>query len=358
MSWAAAMSATVKGPPRVGQLGQGSHRVLGPGRDLHAASMARRSQSRPGAGGGGKPTGRRREQATGRQRRATLTPHRDRAPTETPVTQQFGDVTVEIGDDYVAQVEIHRPPNNFFDVSLIRSLAEAYTHPRCRPVAAGPSCCASEGKHFCAGADFSGQSQAERPARGGGGQPVPGGGPAVSRREAGRRRGAGRRRRRRASGWPARRTSGWRHPKPASRPTSPGSASTTGFGLTRHPAADRRQPAGAGAALHRAGGYRARRPTASACATGWRRWPRCGTAARELAAEIATSGPLAIRSIRQTMRGHLADAVAAATDREDAEQIRLRTTGRLRRGGPGHGRAAAAPVQWASRTGTSAAPDG
>ena len=48
--------------------------------------------------------------------------------------------------------------------------------------------------------------------------------------------------------------------------------------------------------------------------------------ARELAAEIATSGPLAVRSIRQTMRGHLADAVAAATDREDAEQIRLRTT--------------------------------
>jgi enoyl-CoA hydratase/carnithine racemase len=47
---------------------------------------------------------------------------------------------------------------------------------------------------------------------------------------------------------------------------------------------------------------------------------------RELAAEIATSGPLAIRSIRQTMRGHLAEAVSAATDREDAEQVRLRTT--------------------------------
>jgi enoyl-CoA hydratase/carnithine racemase len=49
-------------------------------------------------------------------------------------------------------------------------------------------------------------------------------------------------------------------------------------------------------------------------------------AAHELAGEIAVSGPLAIRSIRQTMRGHLADAVAAATDREDAEQIRLRAT--------------------------------
>jgi 2-(1,2-epoxy-1,2-dihydrophenyl)acetyl-CoA isomerase len=49
-------------------------------------------------------------------------------------------------------------------------------------------------------------------------------------------------------------------------------------------------------------------------------------AAREFAREIASSGPLAVRSIRQTMRGQLGDAVAAATEREDAEQIRLRAT--------------------------------
>jgi enoyl-CoA hydratase/carnithine racemase len=48
--------------------------------------------------------------------------------------------------------------------------------------------------------------------------------------------------------------------------------------------------------------------------------------ARELAGEIAGSAPLAIRSIRRTMRGHLADEVSRATEREDAEQIRLRTT--------------------------------
>ena len=41
MSWAAARSATVKrAAPGVGQLGQGPHRVVGPGGDLHAASMA------------------------------------------------------------------------------------------------------------------------------------------------------------------------------------------------------------------------------------------------------------------------------------------------------------------------------
>jgi enoyl-CoA hydratase/carnithine racemase len=49
-------------------------------------------------------------------------------------------------------------------------------------------------------------------------------------------------------------------------------------------------------------------------------------AARRLAGEIAASAPLAVRSIRRTMRGHLADEVARATEREDAEQTRLRTT--------------------------------
>jgi 2-(1,2-epoxy-1,2-dihydrophenyl)acetyl-CoA isomerase len=53
---------------------------------------------------------------------------------------------------------------------------------------------------------------------------------------------------------------------------------------------------------------------------------RLRAGAREMAADIAGSGPLAIRSIRQTMRGRLADQVAEATEREDAEQIRLRTT--------------------------------
>ena len=74
--------------------------------------------------------------------------------------QQFGDVSVDIGADYVAVVEIHRPPDNFFDVKLIRSLAEAYA-----VLDADDSCRAivlcSEGKHFCAGADFHGESQAD-----------------------------------------------------------------------------------------------------------------------------------------------------------------------------------------------------
>jgi enoyl-CoA hydratase/carnithine racemase len=47
-------------------------------------------------------------------------------------------------------------------------------------------------------------------------------------------------------------------------------------------------------------------------------------AAHSRAAEIAASAPLAVESIRMTMRGHLPDAIKVATDREKEEQDRLR----------------------------------
>lgn len=49
-------------------------------------------------------------------------------------------------------------------------------------------------------------------------------------------------------------------------------------------------------------------------------------AAHDLAAEIAGSAPLAVESIRATLRAGLADRVAGATERERAEQERLRAT--------------------------------
>jgi enoyl-CoA hydratase/carnithine racemase len=65
---------------------------------------------------------------------------------------KYGDVSVII-EDYVAQVEIHRPPHNFFDVQLIRDLAEAFNvldaDQQCRV-----SVLSAEGKSFCAGANF------------------------------------------------------------------------------------------------------------------------------------------------------------------------------------------------------------
>jgi enoyl-CoA hydratase/carnithine racemase len=49
-------------------------------------------------------------------------------------------------------------------------------------------------------------------------------------------------------------------------------------------------------------------------------------AATDLATDIASSGPLAVRSIRETMRDGLVEKVRAATARERAEQERLSAT--------------------------------
>jgi enoyl-CoA hydratase/carnithine racemase len=50
------------------------------------------------------------------------------------------------------------------------------------------------------------------------------------------------------------------------------------------------------------------------------------SAALKLAAEIAENAPLGLMATRTTMRGDLAARVLAATERELAEQMRLRTT--------------------------------
>ncbi|MGO9450959.1 MAG: enoyl-CoA hydratase/isomerase family protein [Candidatus Binataceae bacterium] len=65
---------------------------------------------------------------------------------------RYGDVSVAVSE-FVAQVEIHRPPHNFFDVQLIRDLANAFgdldEDAGCRALVL-----AAEGKSFCAGANF------------------------------------------------------------------------------------------------------------------------------------------------------------------------------------------------------------
>jgi 2-(1,2-epoxy-1,2-dihydrophenyl)acetyl-CoA isomerase len=64
------------------------------------------------------------------------------------------ELTVELGDDYVATLEFSRPPSNYFSPGLIRQIADA-----CDELAAGTRCRAivlcSAGRVFCAGADFS-----------------------------------------------------------------------------------------------------------------------------------------------------------------------------------------------------------
>ena len=68
------------------------------------------------------------------------------------MTHQYDDISVVL-HDHVAVVEIQRPPHNFFDVSLIRQIANAFDvlddDLSCRSIVL-----ASEGKSFCAGANF------------------------------------------------------------------------------------------------------------------------------------------------------------------------------------------------------------
>ena len=76
--------------------------------------------------------------------------------------KQFGDVHISDAGDFVALAEIQRGPNNFFDQDLIGNLADAFEEldedPSCRVIVL-----ASEGKHFCAGANFgSREGQQER----------------------------------------------------------------------------------------------------------------------------------------------------------------------------------------------------
>ena len=66
--------------------------------------------------------------------------------------RSFQDIGVE-SSGFVSLVEIRRPPNNFFDIALIREIARALemldADAGCRAVVL-----ASQGKAFCAGANF------------------------------------------------------------------------------------------------------------------------------------------------------------------------------------------------------------
>lgn len=64
----------------------------------------------------------------------------------------YTDISVRT-ENFIRTVEIQRPPNNFFDYSLIGQIADAFdkadADPECRVIVL-----AAAGKHFCAGANF------------------------------------------------------------------------------------------------------------------------------------------------------------------------------------------------------------
>jgi enoyl-CoA hydratase/carnithine racemase len=232
------------------------------------------------------------------------------------------DVSVELGADFVATVEIRRPPNNHIDVALAAALADAYERldedPACRAIVL-----CSEGKHFCAGAAL-GTDSAD-----------PAGQLEVGSvyREAVRMfscttpvvvavQGAAV-----GGGLGLALSADFRVATPETRlwPNFARLGFHHGFGMTvTLPAVVGRQKA----LELLLTGRRVDGEEALALGLCDRLAPvdHLREEAHSLAAEIAYSAPLAVRSIRATLLGDLAEQIRRATDRESAEQARLMQT--------------------------------
>jgi len=238
------------------------------------------------------------------------------------VNRAFGDVGASAGDDLVGVAEIRRPPDNFFDAALIGSLADAYDW-LCGETGARAIVLCSHGKHFCAGADFTGRS--------------------AHARRIGATDGA------RALYDEALRLFESGVPVVAA---VQGAAVGGGLGLAcsadfRVAAAGSRFRANfARIGLHQGFGLSATLPAIigrqratdllyTGRTVGADEAVRIGladrlaagddlrAAARTLAAEVAAAAPLAVRSIRATMRAGIADQARAAMEHELAEQSKL-----------------------------------
>ena len=234
-----------------------------------------------------------------------------------------GDVSVELGGDFVATVEVHRPPDNYIDLAVVAAVADAYEQldrdPGCRAIVL-----CSEGKHFSAGVAF---GSASVDADGG---PLQSG---AFYREAVRLfaattpvvaavQGAAV-----GGGLGLALSADFRIASPESRfwANFARLGFHHGFGMTVT------LPALVGEQAAREMLYTAKRvPGEEARSLGLcdRLVPteQIRTAAHALASEIAGSAPLAVQSIRETLRADLADRVRAATERELAEQVRLMQT--------------------------------
>jgi 2-(1,2-epoxy-1,2-dihydrophenyl)acetyl-CoA isomerase len=64
----------------------------------------------------------------------------------------FGDVTAVLDALHVAEIEMHRPPANYFDADLLAGVVDAISWAADAGGRAVVLC--SEGRHFCAGLDF------------------------------------------------------------------------------------------------------------------------------------------------------------------------------------------------------------
>ena len=75
------------------------------------------------------------------------------------IKDTYGDVTVTRLEGHVVQCEMQRPPNNFFDIALINDLSDCFEDIDEEEDIRTIVLC-SDGKHFCAGANFGSNERA------------------------------------------------------------------------------------------------------------------------------------------------------------------------------------------------------
>ena len=227
-------------------------------------------------------------------------------------------VTWSAGDDHVATVQLRRPPNNFFSLDLINGVADALfaidDDPDCRAVVL----CA-EGKHFCAGADFGpgGRRYTTEDLYGAAVRVFRAKTPIVAAVQGAAIGG----------GLGLALSADFRVACPEAR----FSANFARLGFHQGFGISETLPRVVGQQKASELLYTGRRIKGEdAAEIGLADYlvpaEQLMAKANELAAEIAASAPLAVCSIRETMRGDLADLVKAATDHEGAVQAELRQT--------------------------------
>jgi 2-(1,2-epoxy-1,2-dihydrophenyl)acetyl-CoA isomerase len=233
-------------------------------------------------------------------------------------------IRVEISDDHVATVEFERGRRNHFDAALIAGLADTFERLDADADARAIVLC-SAGRHFCAGADLPGALSGNQPTVAGSTDSLYG---EAVRLFAARTpivaavQGAAV-----GGGLGLALVADFRVAGPSTRFIANFSrlGLHQGFGITVT------LPAVVGIQRAQELLYTGREvPGGEAISIGL-----CDrlagddvvrSAAYAFAAEIAASAPLAVESIRQTLRGELSDRVRVATVKEQTEQIRLAAT--------------------------------
>jgi enoyl-CoA hydratase/carnithine racemase len=241
----------------------------------------------------------------------------------TPAGATFGDVTAVVGRDHVAEVEMHRPPANYFDADLLSGVVDAVVWAADAGARAVVLC--SEGRHFCAGLDFGATDKPEPTALsalyGTAHRLVDGPLPLVAAVQGSAIGG----------GLGLALAADFRVAAPSTRFAANfarlGFHQGFGISLTLPAVVGHQRALELLTTARRVEGPEA---LAIGLCDRLEEDPRAG--AHALAAELAGSAPLAVRSIRTTLRREVVDGFAGMVEHERSEQLRLMETADFREG--------------------------